>query len=74
MPILTPTSNENFQLNVYNVNGQLMKSIEDYKTTDLIGVKEMHKGLYILRISNNKYTYSAMIIILQIIIVLQCVD
>lgn len=50
-------SNDFFQLNVYNVNGQLMKTIKNYKTSDVIDIKDFSKGLYLLRISNNKNTY-----------------
>lgn len=43
---------ESFQLTVYNLNGVMMKRVGEYKSNDMVDIKNLPHGLYVLKISN----------------------
>lgn len=47
-------ANENYYLSIYNSNGELVYSNENYKSGNFINVSHLHSGVYLVGIQNSK--------------------
>ncbi|MFO7657133.1 MAG: T9SS type A sorting domain-containing protein [Bacteroidales bacterium] len=50
-------NSDNFNINIYNLLGMLVKSVPAYPVNTWIDISKLSKGYYLLRLSNNNHDY-----------------
>lgn len=55
-------SHELFQLAIYNMNGVLVKRIDEYKSKNMLDIKKLPHGLYVLKMTNANRVFVSSVI------------